>query len=123
MNDDRVNLLLVDDVDENLIALQAILEPLDQNLVLARSGEAALRELLLHDFACILLDVQMPGLDGFETASLIKQRERTRHVPIIFLTAISKDERHVFRGYTAGAVDYIFKPFAPVRITPITPSP
>ena len=109
----RVNLLLVDDVEENLVALRAILEPLEQNLVLARSGEEALRELLLRDFACILLDVQMPGLDGFETASLIKQRERTRHVPIIFLTAISKDERHVFRGYTAGAVDYIFKPFEP----------
>ena len=113
MNDVRANLLLVDDVEENLVALRAILEPLDQNLVLARSGEQALRELLLRDFACILLDVQMPGLDGFETASLIKQRERTRHVPIIFLTAISKEERHVFRGYTAGAVDYIFKPFEP----------
>jgi PAS domain S-box-containing protein len=109
----RVNLLLVDDVEENLVALRAILEPLGQNLVLARSGEQALRELLLRDFACILLDVQMPGLDGFETAAVIKQRERTRHVPIIFLTAISKEERHVFRGYSAGAVDYIFKPFEP----------
>jgi PAS domain S-box-containing protein len=113
VTDERVNLLLVDDVDENLVALEAILEPLGENLVSVTSGERALRELLRRDFACILLDVQMPGLDGFETAALIKQRERTRHVPIIFLTAISKDERHVYRGYSAGAVDYIFKPFEP----------
>jgi PAS domain S-box-containing protein len=113
MNDERVNLLLVDDVEENLLALEAILDPLDQNFVRARSGEEALRALLHQEFACILLDVQMPGLDGFETAALIKQRERTKHVPIIFLTAISKDERHVFRGYSAGAVDYMFKPLEP----------
>ena len=67
----------------------------------------------MHDVAVILLDVQMPMLDGFETAALIKQRERTRHIPIIFVTAISKDEEHVFRGYSAGAVDYVFKPFNP----------
>jgi len=112
-SDGRVNLLLVDDVDENLVALEAILEPLGENLVTARSGEEALRALLQQEFACILLDVQMPGLDGFETAALIKQRERTQHVPIIFLTAISKEERHVFRGYATGAVDYLFKPFEP----------
>jgi PAS domain S-box-containing protein len=110
---ERVNLLLVDDVEENLVALRAILEPLDQNLVDAHSGEQALRALLHDEFACILLDVQMPELDGFETATLIKQRERTRHVPIIFLTALSKEEGHVFRGYSAGAVDYLFKPFEP----------
>jgi PAS domain S-box-containing protein len=109
----RVNLLLVDDVEENLVALRAIIDPLGQNVVTARSGEDALRELLLRDFACILLDVQMPGLDGFETAALIKQRERSKYIPIIFLTAISKDERHVYRGYSAGAVDYLFKPFEP----------
>jgi PAS domain S-box-containing protein len=109
----RVNLLLVDDVEENLVALRAILEPLDQNLVSARSGEEALRALLHDEFACILLDVQMPELDGFETATLIKQRERSKYIPIIFLTAISKEERHVFRGYSAGAVDYLFKPFEP----------
>jgi PAS domain S-box-containing protein len=108
-----VGILLVDDVEENLVALEAILEPLGQRLVKARSGEEALRAILRGEFACILLDVQMPGLDGFETAELIKQRERSRHIPIIFLTAISKDERHVFRGYSAGAVDYIFKPFEP----------
>ena len=108
-----VDLLLVDDVEENLVALEAILEPLGQNLVRARSGEEALRALLLRDFACILLDVQMPGLDGFETASLIKQRDRSKAIPIIFLTAISKEDRHVFRGYETGAVDYLFKPFEP----------
>ena len=109
----KANILLVDDRPENLTALKATLEPLEQNLVLASSGREALRELLLRDFACILLDVQMPELDGFETARLIKQRTRTSHIPIIFITAISKDAGHVFRGYSTGAVDYIFKPFDP----------
>jgi PAS domain S-box-containing protein len=107
------NVLLVDDHRENLVALEAILEPLGNELVSVTSGEAALRELLRREFALILLDVQMPGLDGFETAALIKQRERTRSVPIIFVTAISTQDAHVFRGYSAGAVDYIFKPFNP----------
>jgi PAS domain S-box-containing protein len=107
------NVLLVDDRPENLLALEAILEPLDQSLLYAHSGEEALRQLLRHDVAVILLDVQMPVLDGFETAKLIKQRERTKHIPIIFVTAISKDDDHVFRGYSAGAVDYVFKPFSP----------
>ncbi len=107
------NILLVDDRPENLLALEAILEPLEQKLLYAHSGEEALRQLLRHDVAVILLDVQMPLLDGFETAELIKQRERTRHIPIIFVTAISKEEEHVFRGYSAGAVDYVFKPFNP----------
>ena len=107
------NILLVDDRPENLLALEAILEPLEQNLLYAHSGEEALRQLLHHDVAIILLDVQMPVLDGFETAMLIKQRERTKHIPIIFVTAISKDDEHVFRGYSAGAVDYVFKPFSP----------
>jgi PAS domain S-box-containing protein len=110
----RARLLLVDDRPENLLALEAILEPLDADLVCARSGEEALRHLLADEYAAILLDVQMPDLDGFQTAELIKQRERTRHVPILFLTAISKDAEHVFRGYTAGAVDYLMKPFDPV---------
>jgi PAS domain S-box-containing protein len=110
---ERATILLVDDRVENLVALEAILEPLGQNLIRAHSGEEALRQLLVHDVAVILLDVQMPGLDGFETAALIKQRERTRGVPIIFVTAISKDEQHVFRGYSTGAVDYIFKPLNP----------
>jgi PAS domain S-box-containing protein len=105
--------LLVDDRPENLLALEAILEPLGEKLLYAGSGEDALRQLLRHEVAVILLDVQMPELDGFETARLIKQRERTRYVPIIFVTAISKEEEQVFRGYSAGAVDYVFKPFNP----------
>jgi PAS domain S-box-containing protein len=110
---DQVDILLVDDRPENLLALEAILEPLGQRVVRATSGEDALRQLLEREFAVILLDVQMPGMNGFETARLIKSRERTRFVPIIFLTAISKDETYVFTGYSVGAVDYIFKPFQP----------
>ena len=110
---DRAKILLVDDRPENLLALEAILEPLGPELVRANSGEEALRHLLHDDFAAILLDVQMPGLDGFQTAELIKERERTRAVPILFLTAISKDAEHVFRGYETGAVDYLMKPFDP----------
>jgi PAS domain S-box-containing protein len=113
MTPDRVNILLVDDKQENLVALREVLEPLGENLIFARSGEEALRRLLTDEVAVILLDVQMPDLDGFETAALIKQREKTRAIPILFLTAISKDEHEVFRGYSAGAVDYIFKPFDP----------
>jgi PAS domain S-box-containing protein len=108
------NLLLVDDRPQNLLALSAILEPLGQTLITATSGEEALRQLLEHEFAVILLDVQMPGMDGFETAELIKRRQLTRDVPIIFLTAISKEEKHVFHGYEVGAVDYVFKPFDPI---------
>jgi PAS domain S-box-containing protein len=108
-----VEILIVDDRAENLLALEAILEPLGQTLVRAHSGDEALRLLLTHDFAMILLDVQMPGIDGFETARLIKSRERTKYIPIIFLTAISKDEEYVFEGYSVGAVDYMTKPFQP----------
>ena len=102
--------LLVDDRQENLLALEATLEPLGHHLVSVTSGAAALKELLRHDFACILLDVRMPDLDGFELAALIKQRERSQHVPIIFVTAQSHDDRQLYRGYSAGAVDYISKP-------------
>jgi signal transduction histidine kinase len=108
-----VSILLVDDRPENLLALEAVLEPLGQTLVRATSGEEALRALLVRDFALILLDVQMPGMNGFETAQLIKARERARANPIIFLTAISKEEAYVVRGYEAGAVDYLSKPFNP----------
>ena len=108
-----VEILIVDDRPENLLALEAILEPLGQVLVRAHSGDEALRKLLTHDVAMILLDVQMPGINGFETARLIKSRERTRYIPIIFLTAISKDEEYVFEGYSVGAVDYMAKPFQP----------
>ena len=107
------NILLVDDRAENLFALEAILTPMGQNLIKAQSGVEALRHLLVHDFAVILLDVQMPGLDGFELASIIKERERTRYTPIIFVTAISTDARYIGRGYSAGAVDYLPKPFNP----------
>src|SRR4051812_2723050 len=109
----RVEILLVDDRPENLLALEAILDPLGHTLIRAQSGEEALRALLSHDFAVILLDVQMPGMNGFEVARTIKAREKTRHIPIIFLTAISKEEEYVFTGYSVGAVDYLFKPFQP----------
>jgi PAS domain S-box-containing protein len=111
--DDRVNILLVDDQPANLLALESILTETGENLVSAQSGSQALRELLHTDFAVILLDVQMPDLDGFETANLVRQRDRSRDTPIIFLTALSRSETNVFRGYELGAVDYIFKPFNP----------
>jgi PAS domain S-box-containing protein len=109
--DENVNILLVDDQDSNLLALESILDGLSLNLVRAESGRAALRALLEREFAVILLDVQMPNLDGFETASLIRERDKSRGTPIIFLTALSRSETHVFRGYELGAVDYIFKPY------------
>ena len=103
----------MDDRPQNLVALEAILEPLDQILVKAYSGIEALRCLLKEDYAAILMDVQMPEMDGFETVSLIKSRDRSRHIPIIFITALSKETKFVYRGYSAGAVDYISKPFNP----------
>lgn len=112
-NAEKVNVLMVDDHPENLLALEAILESLGQNLVKAHSGEEALRCLLNRDFAVILLDVQMPGMDGFETATLIRQRQRSRHTPIIFLTAFSTSDSFVFKGYSKGAVDYLLKPIDP----------
>ena len=105
--------LMVDDRADNLLALEAVLEPLGAELVRAGSGEEALRALLSGDFAVIILDVQMPGMDGFETAQLIKAREKTRNVPIIFLTAISGEAEHHLQGYRSGAVDYVYKPFNP----------
>jgi CheY-like chemotaxis protein len=105
--------LLVDDRRDNLIALEAILQGLPVVPVAVESGESALKQLLIDDFAVILLDAQMPEMDGFETASHIKQRERTRHVPIIFLTAADRDAQLALRGYAAGAVDYLTKPFDP----------
>lgn len=110
---ERANILLVDDHPENLVALEAVLSSLDQVLVTARSGDEALRALLKDDFALILLDAQMPGMDGFETASQIKARARTKDVPIIFLTAADADHRHAYRGYSVGGADYITKPFDP----------
>src|SRR3954465_1312149 len=110
---DPETILIVDDRDANLLALEAVLEPLGQRLVKARSGREALRFLLQQDCALILLDVQMPELDGFETAALIRERERSRYTPIIFVTAIRREEEQIIRGYANGAVDYIVKPFAP----------
>ncbi|HUF17587.1 MAG TPA: ATP-binding protein [Thermoanaerobaculia bacterium] len=110
---DRVNILLVDDQPNNLLALEAMLEDLDENLVRAESGDKALKALLDQDFAVVLLDVQMPGLDGFETAEIIRQREKSRYTPIIFVTALSRSETNVFKGYSLGAVDYLFKPIVP----------
>ncbi len=109
----KVNILLVDDQPKNLLALSALLDSPDLNLVKAASGIEALRCLLNQDFAVILLDVQMPEMDGFETATLVRQRDRSRHTPIIFITALNRDDTHVERGYSLGAVDYLLKPFAP----------
>jgi CheY-like chemotaxis protein len=105
--------LAVDDRRDNLLALQAILEGLPIEIVSVTSGEDALKRLLVEDYAVILLDAHMPGMDGFETAGHVKQRERTRHIPILFLTAVDYDPHLAFRGYQAGAVDYITKPFDP----------
>jgi signal transduction histidine kinase len=113
MSEEPVNILLVDDRPENLLALEAILEPLGQILTRANSGPEALKKVLVSEFAAILLDVQMPGMNGFEVAETIKSRERSRSIPIIFLSAISKEDSYVFKGYSMGAVDYVFKPFNP----------
>jgi CheY-like chemotaxis protein len=110
---EKAKILLVDDRAENIVALEAILSSLNQILVPARSGDAALKALLGDEFAVILLDVLMPGMDGFETAAHIKRRPRTRDVPIIFLTARNAEPDYAFRSYSAGAVDYIAKPFDP----------
>jgi PAS domain S-box-containing protein len=109
---DRMKILLVDDTPENLVSLEAALEDLGQDLILARSGMEALRYLLEYDFAAILLDVKMPDMDGFQTAELIRSRKRSRHTPILFLTGYKNDE-HLFRGYDLGAVDFLFKPIVP----------
>jgi signal transduction histidine kinase len=113
MSEEQVNLLLVDDRPENLLALEAILEPLGQGLIRANSGPEALKHVLADEFAAILLDVQMPGMNGFEVAEIIKSREKSRTIPIIFLSAINKEDAYVFKGYSMGAVDYVFKPFNP----------
>lgn len=110
---DQVSILIVDDTPENLIALEAVLHDLGPRLVKVRSGEEALRALLREQFAVILLDVNMPGMNGFETAALIRQRKHTEHIPIIFVSAISTTDTHLFQGYSLGAVDYIFTPVMP----------
>ncbi|MCQ6562039.1 response regulator [Paenibacillus mendelii] len=111
--DGPINILLVDDHPDNLLALEAVLGDLNYNLIKCLSGEAALRCLLKDEFAVILLDVQMPQMDGFETARLIKMRDKTRETPIIFISATSKETEHFFIGYEVGAIDYMLKPFVP----------
>src|SRR5215475_12393533 len=109
---DRVDILIVDDMPGQRLAVESVLAELGENIVAVDSGREALRYLLDHDVAVILLDVNMPEMDGFETAALIRQRPRSRNVPIIFLTA-DTDELHAARGYSLGAVDYLFSPFLP----------
>ena len=107
---DRASILLVDDRPANLMALEALLEPLGERLVRAESGTEALWRLLEEEFALVLLDVQMPGLDGFQVASMLRERPATRHIPIIFLTGLSREQSQIFQGYEYGAVDYLVKP-------------
>jgi PAS domain S-box-containing protein len=110
---DRARVLLVDDDERNLLAVANVLEDLGE-VVLARSGEEALRHLLKGEFAVILLDVYMPGMDGYETAQIIRTRDQTKGIPIVFLTAVNKEAEHLLRGYAMGAVDYVFKPVDPI---------
>nr|NQU92477.1 response regulator [Bacteroidota bacterium] len=109
----KINILAVDDREENLLAIESILDAPGFNIIKATSGNEALGLMFDYDFALVLMDVQMPGMDGFETAELMRGSERTRHIPIIFVTAISKEKKHIFRGYDTGAVDYLFKPIEP----------
>ncbi|GGK45453.1 response regulator [Streptomyces flaveus] len=111
--DQRANILLVDDMEDNLIALEAVLGSLNEPLVRARSGEEAMKALLRQRFAVVLLDIRMPGMDGFETAANIKRLDQTKDVPIIFLTGTDADAGYAFRGYATGAADYLTKPFDP----------
>lgn len=108
-----LDILIVDDRPENLLTLEHLLESPDLNIVRAASGQEALQLMLDHDFALVLLDVQMPDMDGFEAAELMRGNRRTRHIPIIFVTANHKEHQHIFRGYDSGAVDYLFKPLEP----------
>src|SRR4051795_4670271 len=110
---ERARVLLVDDDERNLLAVATVLEDLGE-VVLARSGDEALRHLLKDEFAVILLDVYMPGMDGYETAQIIRGREQTKGIPIVFLSAVNKEAEHLLRGYSMGAVDYVFKPVDPI---------
>ncbi|MEU5597505.1 response regulator [Streptomyces sp. NPDC020298] len=106
-------ILLVDDMEDNLTALEAVLGSLNEPMVRARSGEEALKALLRRRFAVVLLDIRMPGMDGFETAANIKRLDQTKNTPIIFLTGVEDDSGYAFRGYATGAADYMTKPFDP----------
>jgi two-component system, sensor histidine kinase len=107
------SILIVDDIEANLLALEAVLDPLGCNVVRASSGEEALKHILFHDFAVVLIDVMMPGLDGIATAGFIKNRPATRHLPIIFLTGLETRQQEIIHAYAKGAVDYLIKPFDP----------
>src|SRR3954470_10108646 len=109
----KANILIVDDRADKMLALEAVLTDLGENIVTARSGKEALKLLLKEEVAVILMDVSMPGMDGFETASLIRKRQQTEHTPIIFVTSISDTENHIAQGYSLGAVDYILTPIVP----------
>jgi diguanylate cyclase (GGDEF)-like protein len=113
-HNDNINILIVDDRCENLLVLESLLDKMNCNIIKATSGNEALSMMLEYDFALVLLDVQMPEMDGFETAELMRSNARTRYIPIIFVTAISKEQKCIFKGYEVGAVDYLFKPIEPV---------
>src|SRR6202451_2067501 len=108
-----VKCLIVDDLEENLLALSALLEREDVQVLTAQSGAEALELLLVHDVALAFLDVQMPEMDGFELAELLRGSERTRHIPLIFVTAGAREQQRMFKGYDSGAVDFIYKPIEP----------
>ncbi|MER7394317.1 response regulator [Streptomyces sp. NPDC000151] len=110
---DQCSILLVDDMEENLVALEAVLGPLHQKLVRARSGEEALKAMLRQDFAVVLLDVVMPGMDGFETAGTIKRLDQTKDVPLILVTGANPEADYAYRGYAVGAADFLTKPVDP----------
>src|SRR5882672_11726454 len=112
-----VKCLLVDDLEENLLALAALLQRQDVEILTAQSGSEALELLLVHDVALAFLDVQMPEMDGFELAELMRGSERTRNVPIIFVTAGARDQHRLFKGYETGAVDFLYKPIDPHLLT------
>ncbi|MHC1684372.1 MAG: diguanylate cyclase [Clostridiaceae bacterium] len=116
MASNKVNVMIVDDKKVNLIILESILEELEVNIIKASSGNEALGYLLDYDFAVVLLDIQMPNMDGFELARIMRTRESTAHIPIIFVTASNKEQEYVFKGYNLGAVDYLFKPIVEPKI-------
>jgi response regulator RpfG family c-di-GMP phosphodiesterase len=114
MEEEKQKILMVDDKPENLVALEAVLEDDSRELIKAYSGNEALKVLLKDEVALVLLDVQMPGMDGFEVAELMHSNKKIAKVPIIFVTAISKEKKYVVKGYEVGAVDYLFKPIEPL---------
>ena len=113
-NRSDINILIVDDKQENLLVLESLLEEMNCNIIKATSGNESLSLMLDYEFALVLLDVQMPEMDGFEVAEFMKMNSKTRYVPIIFVTAISKEKKCIFKGYEIGAVDYLFKPIEPI---------